>query len=43
MENILTVAGIDVTDGAPLLDIKSYVPEFEPDKFVKIGWLEERI
>ena len=35
-ENILTVKGIDVIDGTPLLDIKPYVPEFEPDERIKI-------
>ena len=42
-ENILTVKGIDVIDGTPLLDIKPYVPEFEPDEYIKIGWLEGKI
>jgi len=42
-ENILTVKGIDVIDGTPLLDIKPYVPDFEPDEKIKIGWLEGKI
>ena len=42
-ENILTVKGIDVLDGTPLLDIKPYVPDFEPDEKIKIGWLEGKI
>jgi tRNA (adenine37-N6)-methyltransferase len=42
-ENILTVKGIDVIDSTPLLDIKPYVPEFEPDEYIKIGWLEGKI
>jgi tRNA-Thr(GGU) m(6)t(6)A37 methyltransferase TsaA len=42
-ENILTVKGIDVIDGTPLLDIKPYVPDFEPNEEIRIGWLEEKI
>ena len=28
-DNILTVEGVDVLDGTPLLDIKPYVPDFD--------------
>lgn len=28
-ENILTIEGVDVLDGTPLLDIKPYVPDFD--------------
>jgi tRNA-Thr(GGU) m(6)t(6)A37 methyltransferase TsaA len=35
----LTVEGIDVLDGTPLLDIKPFVPEFDTVRFVKTGWL----
>lgn len=41
--NVLFVKGIDIIDGAPLLDIKPYVPEFGPRKNVKIGWLKGKI
>jgi len=41
--NILFAKGIDVVDGAPLLDIKPYVPEFGPKEKIKIGWLEGKI
>jgi len=41
--NILFVKGIDVLVGTPLLDIKPYVPDFEPKGKIRIGWLEERI
>jgi tRNA (Thr-GGU) A37 N-methylase len=27
-------------DGTPLLDIKPYVPEFDSDTEIRIGWLE---
>jgi len=40
-DNILTVRGIDVLDGTPLLDIKPYAPAFDaPDGPVRSGWLE---
>ncbi len=35
----LTVAGIDVLDGTPLLDIKPYVPAFDHPGSTRIGWL----
>jgi len=42
-ENILYVRGIDVIDGTPLLDIKPYMPGFEPQEEIRIGWLEGKI
>lgn len=42
-DNILTVKGIDVLDGTPLIDIKPYVPDFDPDEKITIGWLEGKI
>jgi tRNA-Thr(GGU) m(6)t(6)A37 methyltransferase TsaA len=41
-ENILTVADLDILDGAPLLDIKPYVPQFDSFPHAKAGWLDER-
>lgn len=38
--NVLHVRDIDVLDGTPLLDIKPYVPAFEPQGNVRVGWLE---
>lgn len=38
--NILSVEGIDVLDGAHLLDIKPYIPDFEPNGPIRIGWLD---
>ena len=35
----LTVAGIDVLDGTPLLDIKPYVPAFDQLGAARVGWL----
>ena len=39
----LHIRGIDIIDGTPLLDIKPYVPQFDIQKAVKIGWLERKI
>jgi len=36
---VLHVAGIDVVDGTPLLDIKPYVPEFDAFECQRTGWL----
>lgn len=39
--NVLTVRGIDVLDGTPLLDIKPYAPAFDaPAGPVRAGWLD---
>jgi len=40
--NVLHVAGIDVLDGTPLLDIKPYVPTFDSVPEATMGWLEGR-
>jgi tRNA-Thr(GGU) m(6)t(6)A37 methyltransferase TsaA len=36
----LTVEGVDIADGTPLLDIKPYVPEFDHPGSTRIGWLK---
>ena len=38
--NVLRVAGLDILDGTPLLDIKPYVPEFDAHPLSKAGWLD---
>ncbi len=38
----LEVAGIDVLDGTPLLDIKPYVPDFDLRPDARAGWYEVR-
>jgi tRNA-Thr(GGU) m(6)t(6)A37 methyltransferase TsaA len=38
----LTVEGIDVLDGTPLLDIKPYVPDFDDQSDVRTGWYATR-
>lgn len=37
------IENIDILDGTPLLDIKPYVPEFDPLEKLKIGWLSQNI
>ena len=37
---MLHVAGIDILDGTPLLDIKPYVPEFDAHPSSRAGWFE---
>ncbi len=37
----LDVAGVDMLDGTPLLDIKPYVPVFDEPGAVRTGWLGE--
>ncbi|MDY6865757.1 MAG: tRNA (N6-threonylcarbamoyladenosine(37)-N6)-methyltransferase TrmO [Halobacteriota archaeon] len=39
--NILSVNGVDMVDGTPLLDIKPYIPEFDERDDVRTGWLNE--
>ena len=41
-DNYLTVEGIDVLDGTPLLDIKPYVPDFDVRTETHTGWYETR-
>ncbi len=41
-DNTLTVEGIDVLDGTPLLDIKPFVPEFDLRTATRTGWYETR-
>ena len=40
-DGILRVENVDILDGTPLLDIKPYVPEFDTQKAIRTGWLEE--
>ncbi len=37
----IRVDRVDTLDGTPLLDIKPYVPGFEPTQNVRTGWLEK--
>jgi tRNA-Thr(GGU) m(6)t(6)A37 methyltransferase TsaA len=39
--NRLYIARLDILDQTPLLDIKPYIPEFEPQEDARIGWVEQ--
>ncbi len=38
--NVLTVRGLDVLDGTPLIDIKPYVPQFDCWPQAACGWMK---
>jgi tRNA (adenine37-N6)-methyltransferase len=38
--SVLQVAGVDLLDGTPVLDIKPYVPAFDSFAAERTGWLE---
>jgi tRNA-Thr(GGU) m(6)t(6)A37 methyltransferase TsaA len=40
-DNLLHITALDMLDQTPLLDIKPYIPEFEPQQNVRIGWVEQ--
>jgi len=40
-DNIVTIKGIDVLNGTPLLDIKPYIPQFDRVREVKTGWMNK--
>lgn len=39
-KNIVTVQGIDVLDGTPLLDIKPYIAAFDAVQHSRSGWMQ---
>jgi tRNA-Thr(GGU) m(6)t(6)A37 methyltransferase TsaA len=41
--NVLHIEDVDIIDGTPLLDIKPYVPEFDPPSVERRGWLEKNV
>lgn len=41
--NRLHIAGIDMANGSPVLDIKPYLPQLFPQDNVKIGWLSDKV
>jgi len=41
-ERTLTIEGVDVLNGTPLLDIKPYLPEFDLRTDSRTGWYETR-
>lgn len=38
----LEIEDVDMLDGTPLLDIKPYVPSFDAEGEVRVGWLASR-
>ncbi len=40
-DNRLHIARLDILDQTPLLDIKPYIPDFEPQQDVRVGWVEQ--
>jgi tRNA (adenine37-N6)-methyltransferase len=40
-DNVLTIGGVDILDGTPLLDIKPYVPKFDASPSSRAGWCDE--
>lgn len=41
--NTLEVAGVDMLDGTPVLDIKPYVPAFDHHQADRIGWFAGKL
>jgi tRNA-Thr(GGU) m(6)t(6)A37 methyltransferase TsaA len=39
--SLLHITRLDILDQTPLLDIKPYIPEFEPDEEMSVGWVEQ--
>jgi tRNA-Thr(GGU) m(6)t(6)A37 methyltransferase TsaA len=40
-DGVLYIQNVDMLDGTPLLDIKPYVPEFDAQQDMRLGWLEQ--
>lgn len=40
-KNKISIKGIDVLNGTPLIDIKPYVPGFDATEVTKLGWLDK--
>jgi tRNA-Thr(GGU) m(6)t(6)A37 methyltransferase TsaA len=38
----LYISNVDILDGTPLLDIKPYVPDFDREADIRIGWLTNK-
>jgi len=41
--NVLVVAGADMTDGTPILDIRPYIPKYHAFPDAEPGWIRDRI
>ena len=40
--NILQIAGVDMVNGTPLLDIKPYLPDIDAHHSVRTGWAKDK-
>lgn len=40
-DNYLHITRLDILDQTPLIDIKPYIPEFESQQNVRIGWVQQ--
>ena len=40
---LLTIKGLDMIDGTPVIDIKPYVGAFDEEQDIRIGWLEDKL
>jgi len=38
--NTLIIEDLDIVNGTPLLDIKPYLPDFQDQSAIKLGWIE---
>lgn len=39
--NIITVDGLDILDGTPVVDIKPYIPAFDSFQSARAGWMDD--
>jgi len=43
-DNIVTIKGVDILDGTPLLDIKPYIENFDKvENKAKSGWMKSSL
>ncbi|AQT67230.1 putative tRNA (adenine(37)-N6)-methyltransferase [Anaerohalosphaera lusitana] len=40
-QNILTIKGVDILDGTPLIDIKPYIEKFDHPQNTRSGWMNQ--
>lgn len=39
----LTIRGVDMLDGSPVVDIKPYIPDLYPRGDVRVGWMSGKV
>lgn len=39
----LTIRGVDMLDGSPVVDIKPYIPDLYPRDDVRLGWMSGKV